>query len=82
VDKKAVLTDYIKKEIMHGKNVEVKPDDDLLQQGILDSLGILQLVAFIEQQFGIQVPDEGVVFENFFSVNALAAYLDTVEAVK
>jgi len=46
-----------------------------LSSGIIDSLGILQLVTFIEERFGVQVPDEDVVYENFHSVKALADYL-------
>jgi len=70
-----ILMDYIKEELLKGRKVDLKPEDDLLSAGILDSLGILQMVAFIEERFGYQVPDEDVVFENFFSVKALATYL-------
>jgi acyl carrier protein len=41
----------------------------------------LQLVAFIEDEFGVQIPDEDVVLENFMSVNALSEYLDSKKAV-
>ena len=43
------------------------PDSDLLEQRILDSLGVLKLVLFLERTFGIQVEDEDVVPENFQS---------------
>ena len=80
MDKKSILLGYIKEEIMHGRGSNITADDDLLKAGILDSLGILQLVAFIEKQFGLQVPDEDVIFENFFSVSALSNYLQKLEA--
>jgi acyl carrier protein len=75
MDTQTILMDYIKEELLKGRKMDLKPEDDLLSAGILDSLGILQMVAFIEEQFGYQVPDEDVVFENFFSVEALANYL-------
>jgi len=49
--------------------------EDLLSSGILDSLAILQLVAFIDEQFGIEVPDQDVVYENFNSIQSLVSYL-------
>jgi acyl carrier protein len=75
MDRKSHLTDFIKNEIMRNSNAKLDPDADLLGSGILDSLGILQLVAFIEKTFNISVPDEDVVYDNFMSVNTLVNYL-------
>ena len=75
MDTKTILMDYVKNELLKGRKIDLKPEDDLLSAGILDSLGILQMVAFIEDRFGYQVPDEDVVFENFVSVEAVASYL-------
>jgi acyl carrier protein len=69
-----ILTDYIRRQFLRGRR-SVAPDEDLLANGIIDSLGILQLVAFIEEQFGLRLPDEDVVLENFQSVAALSNYL-------
>lgn len=76
MDRKTALTEYIKDEIMRNRNARLDPDQDLLNSGILDSLSILQLRGFIEEKFGIQVPDEDVVFENFSSINSLVDYLE------
>jgi acyl carrier protein len=76
MDRKTALSNYIKQEIMRNPKANLRDDEDLLSAGILDSLAILQLVAFIEEDFGIKVPDEDVVFENFQSINALNQYLD------
>lgn len=76
MDRKTALIEFIKNEIMRNKNARLNEDEDLLSAGILDSLAILQLVAFIEDRFGIKVPDEDVVFENFQSINALVTYLE------
>jgi acyl carrier protein len=75
LDRKAAIAEYIKNEIMRNKNAKLGDNEDLLSAGILDSLAILQLVAYIEKAFGIQVPDEDVVYDNFKSVNALVTYL-------
>ncbi len=52
-------------------------DDSFLESGIIDSTGILELVEWIEETFGIQVDDMDLVPENFDSVNRLAAYLQS-----
>jgi acyl carrier protein len=75
MDRKQILIEYIKKEIMHNTNAKLNEEEDLLSAGILDSLGILQLAAYIDKTFGIEVPDEDVVYENFNSVQALVDYL-------
>jgi acyl carrier protein len=76
MDRKSALSTYIKQEIMRNPKANLREDEDLLSAGILDSLAILQLVAYIEEDFGIKVPDEDVVFENFQSIEALNSYLE------
>lgn len=75
MDRKSLLTEYIKNEIMRNGKAELAEEDDLLSSGILDSLAILQLVAFIDETFGIEVPDQDVVYENFNSIKVLDDYL-------
>ncbi len=76
MDRKTELMEFVEKELLHGRKSDLQDDEDLLSAGIIDSLGILQLVGFVEKRFGIQVPDEDVVYENFHSIRALAGYLD------
>ena len=75
-----LLTDFITNKITKGRVQTVSPQEDLLSSGILDSLGILQLVAFIDETLGVQIPDEDVVFENFQSVDAIIAYIKSKES--
>ncbi len=57
-------------------------DDTLfLEEGILDSTNILELVMFVEEQFGITVDDRDVVPANFDSVSRLAAYVRRTQDV-
>jgi acyl carrier protein len=71
------LSEYILKELAIGRKKPIQPDEDLFSSGILDSLGVLQLVLFIEEQLGIQVPDEDVVFDNFKDIATIGAYLES-----
>jgi acyl carrier protein len=54
-----------------------KYDDDasFLEEGIVDSLGVMDLVFFIEETFGLTVKDEDLTPDNFDSVNKLADYI-------
>jgi acyl carrier protein len=50
---------------------DVRDEDDLIDSGVIDSLGIFQLVAFLEERFGIAIGDEEITPENFGSVMAI-----------
>jgi acyl carrier protein len=51
-------------------------DDSFLGTGLIDSLGIVQLVSFIEAEFGLKVPDRDLVPDNFDSVAKLVSYVE------
>ncbi len=59
----------------------VRDEDNLLQGGVLDSLGVLDLVAFVENEFGIQVSDEELLPENFQTIISLAAFVYSKSSV-
>ncbi|HKV25963.1 MAG TPA: acyl carrier protein [Candidatus Acidoferrum sp.] len=50
-------------------------DDNLLEGGVLDSLGILDLVAFIEREFQVVLSDEELLPENFESISHITAFI-------
>ncbi len=52
------------------------PDEDLLDQRIIDSLGILKLVTFLEEAEDIQVHDEDIIPENFQSLNSMVRFVE------
>jgi acyl carrier protein len=52
------------------------PDEDLLAQRIIDSLGVVRLIVSLEKAFGIEVIDEEVVPENFQNLNSLAGFVE------
>jgi len=58
------------------------PDEDLLGQRIIDSLGILKLVVFLEKTHSIKVMDEDVVPENFQSLNSIAKFVEQKMQIK
>jgi acyl carrier protein len=52
------------------------PDEDLLEQGIIDSLGLMKLVDFMEKKFAIKIIDEDIVPENFQSLSSMARLVE------
>lgn len=50
-------------------------DDSLLDLGVIDSMGVLELVDFIDERYGIVVRDEELVPENFDSIAGIVAFL-------
>lgn len=53
----------------------VREDQSLMSSGTLDSTGILELIMFVEERFGLKVADEEMLPENFDSVNAIASFI-------
>lgn len=60
-----------------GELLEAPVDGDPLETGAVDSLDLEQLVEHIEREFGVAIDDEEMVRENFASVPALAAFVDS-----
>lgn len=58
-----------------GVRTPLARDEDLLASDQLDSQGIMELVAFLEEGFGIEVGDEDLVPENFKSVDAISGFV-------
>lgn len=56
-------------------------DESLLENGVVDSTGILELVFFVEDQFQIEIDTSEVVPENFDSINCLATYIKQKQRV-
>lgn len=55
-------------------------DASFLEAGIIDSTGILEVILFIEQEFGVRVEDEEMVPENLDSVNNLIGFISRKKA--
>lgn len=71
------LTAYILAEVLLDQSqLELAADDDLLEDGLVDSLGVMKLIAFIESEFGFPVPPEDVTVDSFMSVDTIVAYLE------
>ena len=59
-----------------GDGTDPTADLDLLEAGIIDSIGVLTLVTWLEETFGFMVEDEDVVPENLGSITGITAYAE------
>ena len=69
------LRRFIYQQFPLAKSRELADDDSLIEGGLIDSLGILELVTFIESEFAIVLEDDEVGAENFDSIKSLAEFL-------
>lgn len=67
----AEIKKYIEKNIL-AEGVQITADTDLKQVGI-DSFSTVEIILFIERKFGVAIPDEKLIPDNFKTLNALAA---------
>lgn len=71
----AQIREFIMEKFPLAKRHHLKDSDALLETGIVDSLGVLDVVAYLEQEFSIGVADDELVPENFQSIEKLSAFV-------
>lgn len=70
------IKDYIVKNLLFSDNSFPYGEDvSFLEEGIVDSVGVMELVTFVEENFRVQVEDLDITPENFDSVSKIAAYV-------
>jgi len=74
----AILIKYISEELSNESlDEELTSEDDLLGSGILDSLGMVKLIAFIEEEFAINIEPEEMLIENFMTIGHITEFLSS-----
>ena len=68
---RTAIKSYIRERFPAAAKTDLTDDLSLLDYGIIDSMGILDLVTFVEDEYGVVVNDDELVRENFDSVSAL-----------
>ena len=67
---------FVVENFLFGSEDGLKNETSFLDEGIIDSTGILELVTFLEEEFSITVEDEELVPENLDSINNVTAFLE------
>jgi acyl carrier protein len=68
------VLDFVRRELL-GQDANVKVETDLLSGSLLDSMGVLRLVNWIREEFGLEIQPRDFLIENFRSVAAVAEYV-------
>jgi len=66
---------FILENFLFGNDQDLNDDISFLDEGIIDSTGILELVSFLEEEFSISVEDDDILPENLDSIKNVVAYL-------
>jgi acyl carrier protein len=69
------IREFILKNLYYTENADLTDDVSFLGEGIIDSMGSMELVAFVESEFKIKVEQSEVVVKNFDSIGKMAAFV-------
>lgn len=75
-DGNAIRTFIIDKLGFRGSHAELTASYPLIDREAIDSMGIFQLIGFIEDEFGVEVSDNDLVVDNFASIDAIIKLID------
>ncbi len=71
-----IITTYIQQQLLGSRPAPaLSASDDLLGTGLVDSMGMMKLIGFLEDRFAVKIPPEDLIIENFMSVEAIGRYL-------
>ncbi|MBN2424899.1 MAG: acyl carrier protein [Calditrichaceae bacterium] len=75
-DVKQQVRDYIIENFLFGDtSTQFSDEDSFMEKGILDSTGILEVITFLEESYGIKIEDDELVPENLDSINNIASFI-------
>jgi acyl carrier protein len=77
MEHKQAIREFIVENFLFGEANGLEEETSFLENGIIDSTGILELVTYLEETFGIEVEDEELVPENLDSIANVVKYLTT-----
>ena len=67
---------FIVERFLYGdQSAPLADEDSLLDKGIIDSTGVLELVAYLQTEFGIEIPDEEIIPDNLDSIAKITRYI-------
>ena len=73
---KSEIENFIRENFLYGQDGDgLDPDASFLENGMIDSTGVLELVSFVERTYGLSVGDDELIPDNFDSVNKLTTFI-------
>ncbi len=74
-DPKALIATHLVENFIFDRGRTLDPDASLMEEGILDSVGVFELITWLERTFSISVSDQDLTPENLDSVNRLTGFV-------
>jgi len=68
---------FIVETFLYGSDDGLEDDTSLSEAGIVDSTGILEIIAFLEKEFSIQIKDDELILENLDSIAVISQFVET-----
>lgn len=65
------LATFIRQNLLPDASAAVGPDDSLIDTGVINSMGLLRLITFIETTTGVRIPDSMITPDNFDTITAI-----------
>ncbi|WP_235299319.1 acyl carrier protein [Portibacter marinus] len=73
---KKEIIDFIQETLLGGiQGVTIEEEDDLLSTGFIESMGMMQLINFVEEHYQVNVTPQDMTIENFRTVRAIEDYI-------
>lgn len=76
------VRDYIGQNFLFDDSAQLPGDASFLDRGLIDSTGVLEIILFIEQEFGIKMEDHEMLPENLDSVNNIVRFVESRKAAQ
>ena len=74
-DIKKMLKTFIVKNYLKNENAKHSDDDSFLEEGIIDSIGVIEIASYIQEKYGIKIAVPEIMPENFDTLNNLEKYI-------
>ena len=75
MDIKNVVRNFVVETFLFGEDEKLKEDTSFIESGMIDSTGILELAAFLEETFGFRLRDDELIPENLDSISNVVSFL-------
>ena len=72
-----IVRKYILDTFIKDNELTIDDDFSFIEEGVIDSVGVMEMVAFLETTFNFRVEDEELVPDNLDSVNKIVTYVDS-----
>jgi acyl carrier protein len=66
---------FINTELLYWEDQPIDHTANLIESGVIDSINLVRLIEFLEEHYGIEIPDEDIVVDNFHSLDSIEAFV-------